>query len=357
MSSSIEGKRNASNSRRRAPVTESQSRAESEAGGVRLPQNDAEPVGAEATPAPKRKRRPKKITNKAEEQTGKRIETVPAQKSTDVTVEVKALKSKVQEIEAQVQEILLRPAAPTKSARRRARQQKGAASSAASTGNEPDDTTEEKDAESHEATTANLQRLQDELKDAQEELVALRDKKAAAASTSQPEEEDDVEDIPRIHGPGLVETQRPRPLGRAVTLSGSYRIPIPVNVTDSDFDAISKGIRSAQNIARSFIDSSAESRRVPDRPAQASSNAGSSNSSWSEWIGGYTMSIAKAVDKVRITSNMETVPERPAIAGRSETAPPTRRKPQKLEMRNKKRSDLPGARRKLSDTQVAGLLA
>lgn len=71
------------------------------------------------------------------------------------------------------------------------------------------------------------------------------------------------------------------------------------------------------------------------------------------------MSIIKAVDKVRVSSSMETVPEatRPTIAARSETAPPARRKPQKLEMRNKKRSDMPKVSRKMSDQQVEGLLA
>jgi hypothetical protein len=343
-------------------VTQSRTRFDPEAGGVRLAEyENGMPERSTATAA-KRKRRPKKITDKVEEKSEATAESGPAL-PTDVTVEVNVLKSKVQEIEAQVQEILLRPTsqAPTKSARRRTRHQK--TSALADVADVPEQAERDSD-QGADSSTVELHKLQEELEVAQEDLIILKqrkDKKHAPSmhetgSSVQADNEDDIEDIPRTHNPGLVEVQRPRPLGRSVTLTGAYRLPIPMNVSDAELDAISKGIKSAQNIARSFLDASAGSKRSSARPAQDSSAAQSSGS-WSKWIGGYSMSIAKAVDKVRISSSMETVPERPAIAARSETAPPVRRKPQKLEMRSKKRSDMPKVSRKLSDQQVEGLLA
>ena len=349
-------------------VTQSPDRAGSEVGGVQLPQNagGGQDASKPGTASSKRRRRPKKIVNKEVDADEAVKVTAPHTSTNDVTVEVKALKSKVSEIEAQVQEILLRPASqgPTKTARRRTRNQKGASSGATSSLEDTADVQSNEALEAQSQATNELEKLQDELKGAQEELVALKAKDKKSVSTAsehveKPKDNDDeVEDIPRTHDPGLMESQRPRPLGRAVTLSGSYRIPIPVSVSDADFDAISRGIRSAQTIARSFMDASAEGSRSGQRSAQ-SSNAphDASSGSWSEWIGGYSMSIAKAVDKVRISSNLETVPHRPSMSSRSETAPPTRRKPQKLEMRGKKRPEMSGASRKLSDTQVAGLLA
>jgi hypothetical protein len=329
-------------------------RSYSEAGGVRLPQNDD---GVHATSgSSKRKRRPRKLAGNTKEDNAAASTQAATQNSErmgpkhgTIAVEVEALKSKVKEIEAQVQEILLRPAAQqasTKSARRRARHQKALASN-------PIEIEQDAGISDHDAISsgahAELGRLQKELQQAQDELSSLKATKSSSPKSEYvSHDEEDVEDIPRLHGPGL-EMLRPRPLGRAITLSGSYRIPIPVDVSDADFDAISKGIRSAQNVARSFIESENTQRR--EMPAQESSSG-----SWSEWFGRYSMSIAKAVDSMRITSNIETVPKRPAIGARSETAPP-RRRPQKLEMRGKNRPEMPDAQRRLSETQVAGLLA
>jgi len=335
----------------------------SEAGGVQLQGNRLTEADTSAAVASKRRRRPKKINN-ANQDSSLMQKTAFQASAADVTIEMKALKSKVMEIEAQVQEILLRPASqgPTKSARRRSRRQKS--SSAENQSGAAQDEKEDERALAADSGTANeLQDLQGQLQDAHEELLVLkeRDKKrgttSAAPASLSDESEDEVEDIPRSHDPALAQQHRPRPLGRAVTLSGSYRIPIPVNVSDADFDAISRGIKSAQSIARSFIDASAERDHSASRSAQTTSTDSGPSGSWSEWFGGYSMSIAKAVDKVQITSNLETVPQRPQVLARSETAPPVRRKPQKLEMRSKKRSDMPGVSRKLSDTQVAGLLA
>jgi hypothetical protein len=269
-------------------------------------------------------------------------------KGVTISIEVETLKSKVKEIEAQVQEILHRPTAPqapSKSARRRAKHQKGQTATQSVSKHDNDDSEQVNYSEARH----DLEKLQNELQDAQGELSGLKAKKSSFPSSDDTAMEDeDIEDIPRLEGPGL-EVQQRRPLGRSVTLSGSYRIPVPVDVSDDDFTAIRKGIKSAQNIARTFIDSDTARRRT-----ELTQSSGSG--SWSEWFGGYSMSIAKAVDSMRISSNIETVPARPDIGARAETVPP-RRKPKKLEMRNKNRPKIVDAQRTLSETQVAGLLA
>lgn len=298
--------------------SETQSRQQSEAGGVPLPRN--------AEPAAGRRRRPRKL-NASVNEGGKEGAVEPA-----ISAEVEALKCKVLEIEAQLQEILLRPNpinGPTKSARRRARKEKA---QAVADEPKPKQHSEQEDEAADQANE--LKDLQHELEKAHEELSSLKEQK-----------DTDVEEIPRLETPAL-ETQRPRPLGRSVTLAGSYRLPIPVEVSTADLDAIGRGIRTAQSIARSYLDSH-PTATVSDRSTEEQGSG-----SWSQWFGGYSMSLAKAIDKVQIGSTMTIEPVRPTVQQRSETAPPTRRKPAKLERRGR-----PEQSRRLSEQQVAGLLA
>lgn len=251
----------------RKDVTQSRSPIEPEASEIRLGQdeNDVMPEQSAVPPA-KRKRRPKKIASTVEETLEAIVAFEPVLPN-DVTLEVEALKSKVREIEAQVQEILRRPTSqgPARSARRRTRHQK--ISTVGDVG-EPDEQVERTENWRMEGAAKELQRLQGELEVAQEDLVSLKrrkDKKRAPGvqvqvmepTSSQVDNEDGVEDITRTHDPEVIQVPRPRPLGRSVTLTGAYRLPIPVGVSDAELDAISRGIKSAQTIARSFIDASA----------------------------------------------------------------------------------------------------
>jgi hypothetical protein len=199
------------------------SRAGSE-GGVPLPiaPSNVSTQGDNAKPsqAPRR-RRPKKLNSNGD---GTPTPTVK-KKDPGISIEVEELKSRVKGIEAQVQELLHRPVQP-KTPRRRLRHQKGQES-------EPVD---------------EMEKLQRDLEAARGELANLKTRSEAAGSE---ENEEDVEDIPRLHGPGL---ERPRPADRAVTLSGSYRIPLPTSVREDDLVAIQRGISSAQSVARSFLD-------------------------------------------------------------------------------------------------------
>jgi hypothetical protein len=208
----------------RAP-TASTSRAGSE-GGVRLPATQTSSPGTpdinSKTGQAPRRRRPKKLSGNAEGAGA----PAASKKDPGIGNEVEELKNRVISIEAQVQELLHRPVPANKPPRRRLRHQKGQES-------EPID---------------EMEKLQRDLETARGELASLRTRAAAAEAQ---EEEDEVEEILRIQGPGL---ERPSLPDRTVTLSGSYRIPLPTSVRNDDLLAIQKGISSAQNVARSFLD-------------------------------------------------------------------------------------------------------
>jgi hypothetical protein len=207
------------------------SRAGSE-GGVKLPSNQTNLPGTldanSKTGSTPRRRRPKKLTSNGE---GAGV-SAANKKDPGIGNEVEELKNRVISIEAQVQELLHRPVPPNKSPRRRLRHQKG---------QEPETAPEPVD---------EMEKLQGDLETARGELANLR--RRAAAAEAQDDEEDEVEEITRTQGPGL---ERPSLPDRTVTLSGSYRIPLPTSVRNDDLLAIQRGISSAQNVARSFLDS------------------------------------------------------------------------------------------------------
>lgn len=97
--------------------------------------------------------------------------------------------------------------------------------------------------------------LQQELISAREELSSLRtneDNQIGISKGNTPIKPlDEVEEVPRLP-PGM--EARRRTLGRAVTLSGRYDIPLPATVRERDLESIKRGINSAQNLARSFMD-------------------------------------------------------------------------------------------------------
>jgi hypothetical protein len=219
------------------------SRAGSE-GGVPLPPTVTNIPGtlnsSTKTGTAPRRRRPKKLNSNGDGLTA----TAPAANKKDpgISSEVEELKSRVRGIEAQVQELLHRPVPANKTPRRRLRNQKGQESE----------------------SVDEMEKLQQDLEAARGELSNLRTRAKAAESQ---DEEDEVEEIPRLQEPGL---ERPQLPSRAVTLSGSYRIPLPTSVRNDDLLAIQRGISSAQNVARSFLDA----RRHEDRGTRFRSQDG-----------------------------------------------------------------------------------
>jgi hypothetical protein len=134
-----------------------------------------------------------------------------------------------------------------------------------------------------------------------------------------------VEEIPR-EAPGVSVGS-----DRQVTLSGSYRIPLPASLNPEDVKTIQSGVSAAQNVARSFLDqrranqamkqaqtdagppptsrsskAKASSKAAPAQSTEISATADTGGKqSWGEWIGGYSMAISRAVKSIEHEAAME----------------------------------------------------
>jgi hypothetical protein len=305
-----------------------------------------------ATGAKTQKRKPRKL-NKEPTPTLAPTQDIPKPTTTPSTApaevpspsELEALKSRVRGLEAKVEELYKAGAIPdSRPARSPRRRGKGRKSSSAaqvptlSTTQNNANTSRvqevEDDEEEEEEADEELVRLEGELEVARQDLESFRPRNRRTMST----ETEDVEEIPRSSNSGAG-------ADRQVTLSGSYRIPIPANVSVEDVKTIKSGVSAAQNVARSFLEqrraaAALRSSTTSSEPApgQFSSKAGSkvpaskqpqpkpkrtvSNSmevelanqtgenrggrqSWGEWIGGYSMAITRAVGKIEHEAAVE----------------------------------------------------
>ncbi|KAF2402174.1 hypothetical protein EJ06DRAFT_547578 [Trichodelitschia bisporula] len=269
-----------------------------------------EPKEPKASPDPRpstsrRRSRPKKLPSDRTPPT----DLPPSNDPT--TLELVALKARVQGLEARVRELASRPAPPpdkpadkpSKGARRRLRRQRTEEGEGEKEGSDKENA---KDGD--EGETGELARVETELAVAKGELEGLSAR--ADAGRAEDVEEDEVEEIPRGRGAGKE---------RAVVVSGRYRIPIPEGVDDTDLQAVQRGIRSAQRVARGYLESRRESAGVTAR-----SDIKRTGSSWSEWFGGYSVSLARVVSDFNVQPE-GGVPVPPPGLSRSNTAPSGRR--------------------------------
>ena len=308
-------------------------------GGSPLPSVNRQPIEArnntteEAGYTRSRKRRPKKLHRAPDQDSSnpKNAPNVPTSiiPQPVVSIEIEALKDRVKGIETQLHELLQRT--PPKLPRRRQRQRKSG---------QPDIQDESQE---------ELQRLEGELKSARKELEHLRTRsvvrsatRSDAASTSIEEEGDnDVEEIPRTSEPVLRQTRR------AVTMSGSYSLPIPFTASERELRSIQEGISSAQRLAQQFLDANPLYNSISAERAFASrTTVTRTGSSWSEWYGGYIMSLSlpdpSSTEPNLASSFASTSLQRPyhqslpSTSPRTINSPPTRPAPPKLEIRSGK---------------------
>lgn len=313
----------------------SASRPES-TGGVPLPQaNDTElearsnVTTGNSEHTPSRRRRPKKL-NSASDKASASPSTAPGAPNPvriepPVRPEIEALKSRVEGIESQLHELLQR--APPKLSRRRQRQRKPG---------EP---------EAQSEPQKELVQLESELRSARKELEHIRSRsstRSERASTIAEEEEEDVEEIPRPSAP----TVASRPTPRAVTLSGSYRLPIPFSASEAELQSIQAGITQAQRLARRFLEANPLYDSVSTERAFVSRNTVTrSGESWSEWYGGYNMSVSRPSKTIRpsnpsmptTSAPLQRTTRPPNLSSNLRgaiTGPPIRKPPPKLEIRS-----------------------
>jgi hypothetical protein len=211
------------------------------------PPNSSDGIGGQG-----RKRKPRKLGRPTGATAADGVGT-PSGNPSALNQEVEALKSKVNQLEGQVEELYNRAGsanlAATKSPRRRGRGR----------GPPPPESLEE------------LQKLEVELAETQRELAALRLKREAVGTGTPSQRpgglsrrasvDDDVEEIPRISGPGVESASQ----GKSVTLTGSYRIPLPSSVSMEDVKSIQSGINSANNIAKGLMESHRSQRSASQR--------------------------------------------------------------------------------------------
>jgi hypothetical protein len=151
-----------------------------------------------------------------------------------------------------------------------------------------------------------LERLESELDGARRDLANYRPRSRRTVS----DETDYVEEIPRRDAAEA-------PVDRQVTLSGSYRIPLPASVHIDDVKTIQSGVSAAQNVARRVLEQrrAAASSRQPAAAAGKGAGAGlevvsegglgTEKKGWGEWIGGYSMAISRAVKSIEHEAAME----------------------------------------------------
>lgn len=260
-------------------------------------------------------------------------------------VELEALKSRVRGLEAKVEELYKNGTLerPGRSPRRRGKgrkmssqQQVPTLSSAAATTQQLRVQELQDDSGVEEIADEELVRLEGELEVARQDLAQYRPRNRRTASHQTYADNDDDEDVEEI--PRNAEGNRGGG-NKHVTLSGSYRIPLPAAVNTEDLKTIQSGVSAAQKLASGFLEqrraaaalrdtqftqsstSSPKFTSTPKKPSTPRPAPRSVNStmeivkadesdggkkSWSEWIGGYSVAITRAVKSIEHEAAVES---------------------------------------------------
>ncbi|KAF2468966.1 uncharacterized protein BDR25DRAFT_372854 [Lindgomyces ingoldianus] len=244
------------------------------------------------------------------------------------TIELEALKSRVRGLEAKVEDLYKSGAdiRGARSPRRRGKGRKGSAeqqptiTSATATDENPIGKVEEIEEGGEE-----LSKLEGELDVARQDLESYRRLRPRNIRLNSGDTEY-IEEIPRDWTPTTEDTVDTG--DRQITLTGSYRIPLPSTVSMADVKSIQSGVSAVQNVARSFL----EQRRAPQavqgqektsqpprprtttrtgrgKPASTVKDVAieaNGGQTWGEWFGGYSMAISRAVKNIEAETAIES---------------------------------------------------
>ncbi|KAJ4290595.1 hypothetical protein N0V90_010813 [Kalmusia sp. IMI 367209] len=267
----------------------------------------------------RQRRRPRKL-NREPIATDDASNTAAAGASTASapTAELEALKSRVRGLEAKVEELYKSSEGRKNSSAQATPTLSTAAATAA-----PED--EEADEE--------LDRLEDELETARRDLEVYQPRIRPRGKRSTSGNADEIEEIPR-RASGVEEALDTE--GRQVTLSGSYRIPLPSKLNMEDVKTIQSGVSAAQNVVRSCLEQrraaqaarssnpttpSARSTMATPKPSRKTSSMEISKEtegkSWGEWFGGYSVAISRAVKNIEAEAAIESQRQASSTAGPS----------------------------------------
>ncbi|KAJ4343676.1 hypothetical protein N0V95_006579 [Ascochyta clinopodiicola] len=331
------------------------------AGGVVLEKEAAKKSSTAASTTPSKatstpskdapaKRKPRKLNKEPTSTAAPAL--APAPSLSNEAAELEALKSRVRGLEAKVEDLyksaLTANAAPRSPRRRGKGRKNSSATTTATLGNlgqsKPEQASQVTELDDEEEADEELVRLESELEGARQDLALYHPQTRPRARRTGSEDTEYVEEIAR-DAPGMSAGS-----DRQVTLSGSYRIPLPANLNPEDVKTIQSGVSAAQNVARSFLDqrranqalrnAQADAGPPPQpkakstRPATSTPKAkaktpepnlevstqldgGAGKQSWGEWIGGYSMAISRAVKTIEHEAAMEAKTERPTQTRRT----------------------------------------
>ncbi|KAL1606432.1 hypothetical protein SLS60_003836 [Paraconiothyrium brasiliense] len=234
------------------------------------------------------------------------------------TTEIEALKSRVRGLEAKVEELYLSAEGRNRSPRRRGKGRKNSSAQSVPTVKTVSAENEEEEADEE------LIRAEEELESARRDLEIYQPRNRMRGKRSTSEDTDYIEEIPRGEAEEMIDNE-----GRQVTLTGSYRIPLPAKLDMKDVKTIQSGVSAAQNVARSFLEQRRAVRATsassnPPTPGAASSKPTNTTpkpsrktssmeitketdgKSWGEWFGGYSVAISRAVKTIEAEAAIET---------------------------------------------------
>ncbi|KAF2658872.1 hypothetical protein K491DRAFT_689717 [Lophiostoma macrostomum CBS 122681] len=284
------------------------------------PVKDA-PATPQAQTGPNRqRRRPRKLNKEPTSQDDTKESSPAALVATPsgegvpaaATAELEALKSRVRGLEAKVEELYKGGGdSRNRSPRRRGKSRKGSSQQVPTASAAEPAKVEEVEDEAEEE----LVRLEDELEVARRDLELYRPKNRPKSKRTKSEETEYIEEIPRERVG--VEDKAELP-DRQVTLSGSYRIPLPSNVSMDDVKTIQSGVSAAQNVARGFLEQrrarqamqeptppAPKAKKAPTSTAVAKASETEGKQSWGEWFGGYSVAVSRAVKNIEAEAALE----------------------------------------------------
>ncbi|KAF2438641.1 hypothetical protein P171DRAFT_437077 [Karstenula rhodostoma CBS 690.94] len=274
------------------------------------------PNAAASTGPNRQRRRPRKLNRDIPTDDAPSI-AVLTSATPAPTTELEALKSRVRGLEAKVEELYQSSEGRNRSPRRRGKSRKNSSAQSVPTINNTSAGHEEEEADEE------LVRVEEELESARRDLEVYQPRSRPKGKRATSGETEYIEEIPRGDGEEVLNSE-----GRQVTLTGSYRIPLPATLDMKDVKTIQSGVSAAQNVAKSFLEqrraaratwsnqatpgpaSSTRSTNATAKPSKKTSSMEitkeTDGKSWGEWFGGYSVAISRAVKTIEAEAAVES---------------------------------------------------